>query len=222
MIFKKRKKAKENTVKINILTIFPGQVESFVKIGMLEQSARKNLAEFNIVDIRKFSDNRHRKVDDMPYGGGPGMVMSAPPVIRALESLEQPGIKILLAPNGEDFNQTEAAKLAGRDMTLICGRYTGIDYRVREYVDRIFSVGNYIVSGGELPALIITEAAVRLIPGVLGDEKSLEEDRGYPVYTRPQNFRGMEVPEVLLSGNHKKIEDFRDRKQENYHDRTDK
>lgn len=222
MIFKKAKKAKDKTVKINILTIFPEQVESFIKIGMLEQAARKDLAEYNIVDIREYSDNKHRKVDDMPYGGGPGMVMSAGPVIKALESLDRPGIKILLAPNGESFNQTAAAELSGQDMTLICGRYTGIDYRVREYADRIYSVGNYIVSGGELPALIITEAAVRLIPGVLGDEKSLDEDRGYPVYTRPQNFRGMEVPEVLLSGNHKKIEDFRNQKQENYHDRTNK
>ncbi|MDA3792505.1 MAG: tRNA (guanosine(37)-N1)-methyltransferase TrmD [Elusimicrobia bacterium] len=213
-------------VNINIITIFPEQVKGFIDIGMLNQAVLKGTVEYNVVDIRDFSENRHRKVDDEPYGGGPGMVMSAPSVIRAVESLSQPGIKILLAPNGREFTQSNAEDISGKDITLICGRYTGIDYRVRKHVDLVFSVGNYIVSGGELPALIITEAAVRLIPGVLGDKKSLEEDRGYPVYTRPQNFRGMNVPEVLLSGNHKKIENFRKNNQEFYYeknyDRNDK
>ncbi len=205
-------------VTINIITIFPEQISSFLNIGMLNQAAEKDIVRYTVVDMRDFSQNRHRKVDDEPYGGGPGMVMLAPPVIRAIESLKRPGEKILLAPNGENFNQEKAKAIAGKDITLICGRYTGIDYRVRKYVDKVFSVGNYIVSGGELPALIITEAAVRLIPGVLGDCKSLQEDRGYPVYTRPQSFRDMAVPEVLLSGDHKKIENFRKQNQENYCD----
>jgi tRNA (guanine37-N1)-methyltransferase len=122
-------------VNINIITIFPEQVKGFIDIGMLNQAVLKGTVEYNVVDIRDFSENRHRKVDDEPYGGGPGMVMSAPSVIRAVESLSQPGIKILLAPNGREFTQSNAEDISGKDITLICGRYTGIDYRVRKHVD---------------------------------------------------------------------------------------
>ena len=139
------------------------------------------------------------------------MVMMAPVVVRALESLQTPGIKILLSPSGERFTKKISTELAGSDLTLICGRYAGIDHRVTNYVDRIIAVGDVIVSGGELPALMAAEAVVRLIPGVLGDSQSLEEDMGYPVYTRPREFRGMRVPEVLVSGDHGKIRDYRDR-----------
>ncbi|MFH1415298.1 MAG: tRNA (guanosine(37)-N1)-methyltransferase TrmD [Elusimicrobiota bacterium] len=196
---------------INILTIFPEQVESYLNVGVLNQAIVKGFVEINAVDVRAFSEDKHNKVDDIPFGGGPGMVMTAPVVVRALESLDTPGIRILLSPSGKHFCRETAQGLSGRDMTLICGRYTGIDYRVREFVDSMISVGDFIVSGGELPALIITEAAVRLIPGVLGDTESLEEDRGYPVYTRPREFRGLKVPEVLVSGDHKKIKEYRDR-----------
>lgn len=195
---------------INILTIFPRQVECYFEAGILNQAGNKGLLEYNIVDIRDFSQDKHRKVDDLPYGGGPGMVMMTPVVVRALESVKDPGIKILLSPSGEGFNQKIAAEFSGKNLTLICGRYTGIDYRVTEFVDRVVSVGDFIVSGGELPALMITEAVVRLLPGVLGDSESLDEDRGYPVYTRPKEFRGLKVPEVLISGNHKKIRDYRE------------
>lgn len=198
-------------VTINIVTIFPDQVKSYVEIGILNQAVKSNAVVYNIVNIRDFSQNKHKKVDGLPYGGGPGMVMKAPDVVKAIESIRKPGMKILLAPSGEEFDQKAARKLVGKDLTLISGRYTGIDYRVRAFVDKVMSVGNFIVSGGELPALIITEAVVRLIPGVLGDERSIEEDKGYPVYTRPRNFRGLKVPEVLISGNHKKIQEFRNR-----------
>ncbi|MFC2062094.1 tRNA (guanosine(37)-N1)-methyltransferase TrmD [Elusimicrobiota bacterium] len=195
---------------INILTIFPEQVKAYTEVGILNQALSKDLVEYNIVDIRDFSEDKHRKVDEIPYGGGPGMVMQAPVVVRAIESLNDPGIKILLEPGGEEFTQDSAETLVGSNITLICGRYTGIDFRVRNFVDRIVSVGDFIVSGGELPALIITEAVVRLMPGVLGDQRSIEEDKGYPVYTRPREFRGLKVPEVLFTGNHRKIKEFRD------------
>ncbi len=195
---------------INILTIFPEPVKSYIEYGMVARAVEKEKVAFNIIDIRDFSEDKHRKVDDVPYGGGPGMVMKVDIIARALESLENPGVKILLSPGGEDFNQDMANDLAGENMTLICGRYMGIDYRIREFVDRVISTGNYIVSGGELPALIISEAVTRLIPGVLGDKRSIKEDRGYPIYTRPREYRGLKVPEVLLSGNHKKIEEYRE------------
>jgi len=208
------------TVTINILTIFPEAVSCYLETGMAGRAAKKGLVEYNIVDIRDFSGDKHRKVDDIPYGGGPGMVMQVEPVVKALESLKNPGLKILLCPSGEKYDQGTAEELAGKNITLICGRYTGIDYRIVKFVDRIISVGDYILSGGELPALTITESVIRLIPGVLGDEKSLEEDKGYPVYTRPREFRGLKVPEVLISGDHKKIEEFRN--QEANHAKDDK
>ncbi|MGM0441698.1 MAG: tRNA (guanosine(37)-N1)-methyltransferase TrmD [Elusimicrobiota bacterium] len=197
--------------KINILTIFPRPVENFTEVGILNQAFKKGKVTYNVVNIRDFSEDKHRKVDDKPYGGGPGMVIKAPPVVRALESIENPGTKILLSPGGEEFNQSTAEEFIDKNFTLICGRYAGIDQRVKKYIDRIISTGKYIVSGGELPALLFTEAVIRLIPGVLGDKKSLEEDKGYPLYTRPREFRGEKVPPVLLSGNHEKIKKFRER-----------
>ncbi len=200
---------------INILTIFPDQVRSYLEVGILNRAESKGIVKYNTVDIRDFSDNKHRKVDDTPFGGGAGMVMMAPVVVGALESIKKPGIKVLLSPTGEKFSQETAEELSGKDLTFICGRYTGIDYRVESFADRIISVGDFIVSGGELPALMITEAVVRLIPGVLGDSESLQEDKGYPVFTRPREFRGMNVPEVLVSGDHKKIRKYRDREVKN-------
>ncbi len=198
------------TTTINILTIFPEQVECYFKAGILNRARNKGFFKYNVVDIRDFSDNKHKKVDDMPYGGGPGMVMMVPVVVKALENVSGAGIKILLSPSGKKFSQKTAGELSGKNLTLICGRYTGIDYRVVNFVDRVISVGDFIVSGGELPALMITEAVVRLVPGVLGDVESIQEDMGYPVYTRPRKFRGLKVPEVLISGDHRKIRSYRD------------
>ncbi|MFW6172698.1 MAG: tRNA (guanosine(37)-N1)-methyltransferase TrmD [Elusimicrobiota bacterium] len=203
-----------NKIKINILTIFPQQVDAYLKVGVLNQAVKKGKVVFNIVDIREFSQDKHKKVDDVPYGGGPGMVMKAPVVVRALESIKEAGTKILLSPTGKKFNQDTAEKLKRESLTLICGRYTGIDYRVRKFVDLIIKVGDFIVSGGELPGLMIAESVVRLIPGVLGDKRSIEEDKGYPVYTRPREFRGLKVPDVLLSGNHERIKKFRQKEAE--------
>lgn len=203
---------------INILTIFPEQVRSYISVGILNRAVEKGLIKFNILDIRDFSLNKHRKIDDIPYGGGPGMVMGVDAVVLAIESIKEPGVKILLSPSGKLFTQKTAKYLTGGNLTLICGRYTGIDFRINKFVDKIISVGNFIVSGGELPALLITEAVIRLMPGVLGNELSLSEDKGYPIYTRPYNFRDLKVPDVLLSGDHKKIKEFR----ENTNDRINK
>ncbi|NLB34867.1 MAG: tRNA (guanosine(37)-N1)-methyltransferase TrmD [Elusimicrobia bacterium] len=199
------------SVKFNILTIFPGEVRAYTEIGMLRKAATGGLAEYNIIDIRDFAPEPHKKVDDIPYGGGPGMVITVDTVVRALESLENPGLKILLSPAGKKYSQEDAARISRLEsITLICGRYMGIDHRIREFIDEVVSVGDYILSGGELPALTIIESATRLIPGVLGDARSLKEDKGYPIYTRPRVFRGLEVPEVLLSGDHEKIKKFRE------------
>ncbi|MBN2407577.1 MAG: tRNA (guanosine(37)-N1)-methyltransferase TrmD [Elusimicrobia bacterium] len=210
----------KRAIGINFLTIFPAQIRSYLDVGILNRAEKKEIVKYNVVDIRDFSEDKHRKVDDIPYGGGPGMVMMAPVVVKALESVKEPGIRILMSPSGEKFDQSVAEELSGNDITLISGRYTGIDHRVTNFVDRVMSVGDFIVSGGELPSLMLAEAVVRLIPGVLGDEGSLGEDRGYPVYTRPRQFRNLEVPRVLLSGDHKKIEEFRDQEAKN--DRDDR
>ena len=206
------KRSLKNKITVNILTIFPEQVKFYTEVGILNQAFKKNIVQYNIVDLRDFTEDKNRKVDDVPFGGGPGMVMMAPVIVKAIESLQSPGIKILLSPTGEVFNRETTAELTGKDITLICGRYAGIDFRVNNFVDRIMSVGDFVVSGGELPALIIAEAVVRLVPGVLGDDKSSEEDKGYPLYTRPRDFRGYTVPEILLSGNHKKINEWRTKK----------
>ena len=195
---------------INLLTIFPDAVKSYLSVGMLGKAGEKELVEYNVVDLRDFAENRHRQVDDIPYGGGPGMVMMAPVVVSAIESLKCPGEIILMSPAGEKFTQQTAKEMSGRNLTFICGRYAGVDERVKKYIHREISVGDYILSGGELAALTVLEASVRLTPGVLGDARSSQEDKGYPLYTRPRNFRGMEVPEILLSGNHKKIDNFRE------------
>lgn len=196
----------------NILTIFPAEVKAYTGVGMVRKAAESGLVNFNIFDIRDFTKDKHKKVDDIPYGGGPGMVISVEVVVRALENIKEPGKRILLSPSGKKFTQKEACALSSlENITLICGRYMGIDHRIRNFVDEIYSLGDYILSGGELPALSIAEAVTRLIPGVLGDARSIEEDKGYPIYTRPRVFRGLEVPEVLLSGDHAKIKNFRER-----------
>jgi tRNA (guanine37-N1)-methyltransferase len=195
---------------VNILTIFPEAVEAYTSASILKIAVEKGLVCFNTVDIRDFSDARHRKVDDTPYGGGPGMVMRVDIIVKALESLEKRGTVIITDPAGEPFDASMAAGLSVADITLICGRYAGIDSRVREFADRSVSIGPYVLSGGELAALVIAEATTRLVPGVLGDPRSLDEDRGYPLYTRPAEFRGMKVPDVLVSGDHAKIKEYRD------------
>jgi tRNA (guanine37-N1)-methyltransferase len=212
-------------MEICFITIFPGMMSGPLSSGMLDIAAKKGAAAYTVVDIRDFAVDSYGSVDDYPYGGGPGMVMMAPPVVEAVESVREPGEAgsvpvILMSPSGRKFDQSIAAELAGHGkIVLVCGRYKGIDARVEELVitDKI-SIGDYIVSGGELPALVVADAVVRNLPGVIGDERSRDtdsfsEDRGPMLdsayYTRPPEYRGLKVPEILQSGNHARIEEWR-------------
>jgi tRNA (guanine37-N1)-methyltransferase len=204
-------------MKINILSIFPSLFNPFLETGIIGRAKEKGLISFNLVDIRDFSSDSYGTVDDYPYGGGAGMVMKVEPIIKALESLEGKGESYLLSPRGKCFSQSMARELSGKEiLSLICGRYKGVDERVRDFVDGEISIGDYILSGGEVAAMVIVEALIRLLPGAVGDAQSVNTDsfeKGLldsPVYTRPQEFRGKKVPEVLLSGNHGEIEHWRE------------
>ncbi|MCX5906110.1 MAG: tRNA (guanosine(37)-N1)-methyltransferase TrmD [Deltaproteobacteria bacterium] len=204
----------------DILTLFPKIFESPLGESLLKKGIEKGLLEMRITDLRDFASGKHRVTDDYPYGGGAGMVMKPEPIIRAVENIKtrHPEAQaILLTPQGERFHQGLAKTLSGHPhWILICGRYEGLDERVRlAVVDREISIGDYILNGGEIPALVMIEALGRYLPGFLGSEQSVEDDsfsRGvleYPQYTRPPIFQGMAVPEILLSGNHAQIEKWR-------------
>jgi tRNA (guanine37-N1)-methyltransferase len=204
----------------DILTIFPGIFKSPLAESLLGKALDRGLIEVRVRNLRDFTEDKHRLTDDYPYGGGAGMVMKPEPIIRAVEEIktEAPDARsILLTPQGERFHQGLAKSMsAHQHWILICGRYEGLDERVRLLaVDREISIGDYILTGGEVPALVFIDAVSRLLPGFLGCEQSLEEDSfshgllEYPQYTRPAVFRGMAVPEVLLSGNHGQIERWR-------------
>ncbi len=203
-------------MEINILSIFPSLFNTFIKTGIIGRAKDKNIISFNIIDIRDFSSDTYGTVDDYPYGGGAGMIMKVEPIVKALESIEKKGEVCLLSPRGERFNQKMARELSEKEiLTLICGRYKGVDERVREFIDSEISIGDYILSGGEVATMVIVEALARLLPGAVGDVESVNTDSfeggllDAPVYTRPQEFRGKKVPEVLLSGNHGEIERWR-------------
>ncbi len=204
----------------DILTIFPEIFRSFLSESLIKKALDKGLLQARIWNLRDFTEDRHRTTDDYPYGGGAGMVMKAEPIFRAVEEIKSQSPEaqsVLLTPQGERFHQTLAKELSGqKHWILICGRYEGLDERVRQdLVDREISVGDYILNGGEIPALVFMEVISRYVPGFLGSEQSVEEESfsdgllEYPQYTRPPSFRGMEVPEVLLSGNHAEIKRWR-------------
>jgi tRNA (guanine37-N1)-methyltransferase len=203
---------------IKILTIFPEMFSGPLTSSILKRAQEQGLLKVEIVNIREFSEDRHLKVDDYPFGGGAGMVMKPEPFFRCLEALKPaPGARvILLTPQGKTFNQGMARELAeAEELILICGHYEGIDERVRTLVTDEISLGDFILTGGEIAAMAIVDCVGRLIPGVVGDPFSLKEESfnngllEYPQYTRPRLFRGMEVPGVLLSGNHREIERWR-------------
>jgi tRNA (guanine37-N1)-methyltransferase len=206
-------------VRIDVLTIFPGIFEGPLRESLLGKAIEAELLDVRVHDIREHAADRHRQVDDEPYGGGPGMVMKPEPVVAAVEALgEGRGRTILLSPAGRRLDQALVRELAAEPwLVLVCGRYEGVDERVVEAVgaDEV-SIGDYVLSGGELAALVLLEAVTRLVPGVIGREESHERDSfgpdgllDHPHYTRPPEFRGMAVPEVLLSGNHGEIERWR-------------
>ena len=214
--------------RFDIITIFPKILESYFNESLIKKAQEKGLIKISVRNLRDFTDDKNHKVDDSPYGGGPGMVFKAEPIAKAVEKLKAQSSKlkaktrvILLSLRGKRFDQKEAHRLAKYEQLIfICGRYEGVDERVAKYVaDEELSVGDFVLSGGELPAAVIVEAVSRLIPGVLGKLQSLEEIKGtYPVYTKPEiirlkvqgsRFKVIKVPRVLLSGNHKKIEEWR-------------
>ena len=208
-------------MKIDILTIFPKMFEPVLNESIIKRAKAAGRIKINVRDLRDFTLDKHRKVDDRPFGGGSGMVLTPQPIFDALNKIKA-GVKgrglkaILLSPQGKQFNQEAAKRLAKyRHLIFICGHYEGVDERVREEIDEEISIGDYILTGGELAAMVVLDSIVRLIPGVLGDKNSLnfESFEGnlleYPQYTRPANFRGLKVPEVLLCGDHKKIEAWR-------------
>lgn len=211
-------------MRIDVVTVFPEMLEAPLGDGIVNRAREAGLVDIHVHDLRAFSEDRHRSVDDTPFGGGPGMVMKAEPFFRAFESAWPDGQEVgdavvLLSPRGRRFDQAAARRLAGLDrLMLLCGRYEGIDERVAETLaTEELSLGDFVLTGGEVAALAVVEATVRLIPGALGDAGSAESDSfetgllDWPHYTRPASVRGRDVPDVLLSGDHGRIRRWRQR-----------
>jgi len=210
-------------MRIDILTLFPEMFQNVLAESILKIAREKGLVSFHLHNIRDFSNDKHRCVDDKPYGGGAGMVMKPEPVFNAVEAVEllddAAPTKILLTPQGETFNQGIADDLSKKArLMIICGHYEGFDERIRSGIDVLeISIGDYVLTGGEIPAMVVIDSIARLVPGVLGGDNSLQDESfvnrmlEYPQYTRPAEYRGMKVPEVLKSGHHSKIEEWRKR-----------
>ncbi len=207
-------------MKITILTIFPEMFESVLNSSILGRAREQGLIEVDCVDIRPFSDRKHKNTDDYPFGGGAGMVMLAPPIKGAMKSVTGEnftGRRIYMGPRGTTLTTAKARELAREDhLVLLCGHYEGVDQRALDScIDEEISIGDYILTGGELAAMVLTDCVARFIPGVLGSAESPEEESfsdgllEYPQYTRPRELNGMEVPEILLSGDHAKIKAWR-------------
>ncbi|MEK4629573.1 MAG: tRNA (guanosine(37)-N1)-methyltransferase TrmD [Solibacillus sp.] len=207
-------------MKIHVLSLFPDMFTGVFGSSILKKAQEKQAVELTVTDIREFSENKHKQVDDYPYGGGAGMVLKPEPMFNAVEAITE-GRKprvILMCPQGERFTQKKAEELAEeQDLVFLCGHYEGYDERIRQHLvtDEI-SIGDFVLTGGELPAMTVIDAVVRLLPGVLGQQDSHIQDSfstgllEHPHYTRPADFRGLKVPDVLLSGNHAKIEEWRE------------
>ena len=207
-------------MRFDVVTIFPAMVEQALSAGVIGRAIERGTLEARVHDLRAFTLDRHRVVDDVPYGGGPGMVLKPEPLFAALDAVlsEGPAHVVLTSPQGTPFTQEVAARLSREQrVALVCGRYEGVDERVRARVHEELSIGDYVLSGGELPALVIVDAVARLVAGVIGDEQSVAADsfsRGlldFPQYTRPAEVAGHRVPDVLLSGNHAEIRKWRKR-----------
>jgi tRNA (guanine37-N1)-methyltransferase len=206
----------------DVVTIFPAMIEQPLAAGILGRAIDRGALDVRVRDLRDFTTDRHRVVDDEPYGGGPGMVLKPDPIFRALDAIEAergaPLTVVMMSPQGTRFTQAEAQRLSGAaHVVLLCGRYEGFDDRVRERVTEELSIGDYVLTGGELPALVVVDAVARFVAGVVGDEQSVAEDsfsRGlldFPQYTRPAEIASLRVPDVLLSGNHAEIRRWRKR-----------
>lgn len=204
-------------MKIDILTLFPEMVESFTKESIIKRAIDKKLIEVNVIDFRKYSTDPHKKVDDTPYGGGSGMVLMCQPIYDCIDSIKTEHSKvIMLTPDGVTYRQSMAYDLSKeKHLILLCGHYEGFDERIRNIVDIEISIGDYVLTGGEYPAMVVADSIIRLVDGVIEEESHLVDSFNdnlldYETYTKPANFRGMEVPNVLLSGDHKKIDEFRE------------
>jgi tRNA (guanine37-N1)-methyltransferase len=210
-------------MKIQIITLFPDMFTGVLGNSMLWKAQDKGLVSYEFIDLRQFGKGPRRKVDDTPYGGGDGMLLMVEPVVAAVEAAKSgsPQAKVILpTPRGKIYKQSDAKRLAAAagDLIIICPRYEGYDERISQWVDESFCIGNYVLTGGEIPAMVIIDSVVRLLPGVLGGETSAEvesfqaDDKSveFPQYTRPEEFQGLKVPDVLLSGNHAEIAAWRD------------
>jgi len=207
-------------MRIDIITGFPKLLRSPLNESIIRQAKKKKLASIRVHDLRKYAHDRHKTIDDTPYGGGAGMVLKPEPVFECIESLQQKRVYdevIYLSADGETFSQTIANQLSlKQNLMMLCGHYKGIDHRIRErLITREISIGDYVLTGGELPAMVLVDALIRLIPGVLGDSESMLTDSfqegllDCPYYTKPAEYRNMRVPDILLSGNHRVIENWR-------------
>ena len=204
---------------INIITLYPKYFESNFAFGTLKKALGINAINLNIINLRDFAFDNRGSVDDTPYGGGSGMILRVDVLFNALLSIKNSGYKVMLSASGKKYTQKIAKSLIKQDaITLICGKFEGFDERILNFVDLELSVGDYVLSGGEIAALVVVDSVTRLLPGVLGNEESIEEESfssesnllEYPHYTKPQTFNGLSVPEVLISGNHKEIKSFRE------------
>lgn len=207
-------------MKIDILSLFPFMFDNFLNTSIIKRAIEKKKVEINVINFRDYSKDSHKKVDDTPFGGGSGMVLTCQPIFDCVESIKtDDSYVILLTPTGVTYNQKLAKELTNfKHLIIICGHYEGFDDRIRTLADLELSIGDYVLTGGELASMVITDSVTRLIDGVITDT-SLEDESfnnnllDYPVYTKPRNFRGMKVPDVLLSGDHKKIEEYRKKEQ---------
>lgn len=211
-------------MKIQIITLFPEMFEGVLNTSMLWKAQNSGLVEYNLINLRDFGIGPRKQVDDVPYGGGDGMILKPEPLFAAVEYAKEkdPTAQVLLmTPRGDQFNQELARELAATEagLIIVCGRYEGFDERITTLIDKEISIGEYVLTGGELPAMVIVDAVTRLIPGVLGGQTSAEKESfsegdnlEHPHYTRPEEFRGLKVPDVLLSGHHAEIEKWRQSK----------
>ena len=205
-------------MRIDILTLFPEMFDGVLSASMLGRAQTNGLLDIRVHNIRDYTDNKHRKADDYPFGGGAGLVMMAQPIFDCMDAVLEGGKarRILMTPRGRTLNQKIAKELSSEErIVLLCGHYEGVDERVMEIIDDEISVGDYVLTGGELPAMVLVDCVSRLIPGVLGSDESAADESfsedllEYPQYTRPASFRGMDVPEILLNGHHAKIQAWR-------------
>lgn len=205
-------------MKIDVLTLFPEFLSSLSGWSIIGRAINENILDINYIDIRAYSKNKHKKVDDYSYGGGPGMLMTPEPIVDAIDSVRNENSRIIyLSPQGKKMDQDMVNRLSNEEhLILLCGHYEGIDNRViSDYIHEEISIGDYVLTGGEIPAMVLIDSISRLLPGVLSSEESYSEESHYnglleyPQYTRPYEFRGLKVPDVLLSGNHKEIEKWR-------------